>query len=412
MNYADPILREIARFSPLDVMLADIAVRVQLSPTDYKIAVEHYEAIHDWIERPESPLFDLVEEFYTQGGFAIGATVARHATDAEFDLDAMAQLALKEDADAEAVLSLMHEAICGEPGSRYHDKADRKTRCSTVHYVGMHLDITPAIRVMDREAKTSVIFHSKDAERKSLLANPAGFAAWFISMTPADEAFGIFFEDRSLAYDRARQTLLADSEAQPVPVRMPAYRKSRAVIALQLIKRWRNLAYDRRHKRLRLPPSVLLSFYVGQHANRTCTLTEELIHQVECMISVLEEAEARGQTVYAENPRCPEDELTDRWPCDLAEQRVFIDELRAFAFQVHRLDKGVPLPEMQRVLQELFGEKAAADAVRAYADQHIRDDASGRSFHVTGSGTMPALGSTVAGAAFVRPTPRNTFYGD
>ena len=27
MNYTDPILREIAAFSPLDVMLADIAVR-------------------------------------------------------------------------------------------------------------------------------------------------------------------------------------------------------------------------------------------------------------------------------------------------------------------------------------------------------------------------------------------------
>jgi hypothetical protein len=38
MNYPDPILREIAAFSPLDVMLADIAVRVQLTPTDYQRA--------------------------------------------------------------------------------------------------------------------------------------------------------------------------------------------------------------------------------------------------------------------------------------------------------------------------------------------------------------------------------------
>ena len=61
MNYTDRTMREIASFSPLDVMLADIAVRIQLSPTDYQRANGHYHAIHDWIEREESPLFGLVE---------------------------------------------------------------------------------------------------------------------------------------------------------------------------------------------------------------------------------------------------------------------------------------------------------------------------------------------------------------
>jgi len=89
MNYSDRFLREIANYSPLDVMLADIAVRIQLSPTDYQRAVEHYHAINEWIDREDSPLHGLVEEFYAQGGFAIGATVARHATDDEFDIDAV-----------------------------------------------------------------------------------------------------------------------------------------------------------------------------------------------------------------------------------------------------------------------------------------------------------------------------------
>jgi hypothetical protein len=89
MNYSDRFLREIANYTPLDVMLADIAVRIQLSPTDYQRAVEHDHAINAWIDREDSPLHGLVEEFYAQGGFAIGATVARHATDDEFDIDVM-----------------------------------------------------------------------------------------------------------------------------------------------------------------------------------------------------------------------------------------------------------------------------------------------------------------------------------
>jgi hypothetical protein len=43
----------------------------------------------------------------------------------------------------------------------------------------MHLDITPSVRLHDRQAKTSVIFHSKGHDRQSLLANPHGFATWF-----------------------------------------------------------------------------------------------------------------------------------------------------------------------------------------------------------------------------------------
>jgi hypothetical protein len=45
MNYSDRFLRETASYSVLDILLADIAVRIQLSPTDYQLAVDHYDAI-------------------------------------------------------------------------------------------------------------------------------------------------------------------------------------------------------------------------------------------------------------------------------------------------------------------------------------------------------------------------------
>jgi hypothetical protein len=138
MNYSDRLLQEIANFSPLDVMLAEIAVRIQLTPTDYQKAIEHYNAINEWIDRQDSPLHGRVQLFYPQGGFMIGATTARHASDADFDLDVMAQIDWPTSVDPETALSTLDSAIRGVPGSRYHDKAERKTRCSTVHYDGMH----------------------------------------------------------------------------------------------------------------------------------------------------------------------------------------------------------------------------------------------------------------------------------
>jgi hypothetical protein len=179
VNYADRFLRETASYSVLDVMLADIAIRIQLSPTDYEQAIKHYEAINEWMDREGSPLHGLIQLFYPQGGFMIGATVARHATDAEFDIDVMAQIDWPASTDPEAALSTTHRAILGEPGSRYYKKVERKTRCSTVQYDGMHLDVTPTVRLIGREERTGYIFHSKPSApnepKLRPFANPFGF---------------------------------------------------------------------------------------------------------------------------------------------------------------------------------------------------------------------------------------------
>ena len=42
-----------SNLSPLDVMLAEIALRIQLSPTDHGKAVDRYETVSEWIDRPD-----------------------------------------------------------------------------------------------------------------------------------------------------------------------------------------------------------------------------------------------------------------------------------------------------------------------------------------------------------------------
>jgi hypothetical protein len=416
MNYSDRYLRQIASYSTVDVMLADVAIRIQLNPTDYQLAVDHYHAINEWLERDDSPLKGCVRDFYPQGGFAIGATVARHSSDDEFDIDVMADITYRLDVDPEDALAILHDAIRGEHGSRYYLKTDRNTRCSTVNYDGMHLDVTPTVRLASTTEKTGLIFHSKPEEpwaKKSLFANPHGFAQWFISRTPPDRDFGAFFERRSLDYDRERAILTKRADAAPVPEQCPAYQKSRAVIALQLIKRWRNLAYDRRHGGRRLPPSVLLSFYVASHANHTKSLAEELSFQVETMLTVVGQSHDRGQKVFACNPMCNEDVLTDRWPADLSDQTVFIRELTDFAVKLRRLRGDIALPEMQQILEDLFGEKPARSAVKDYVRRVGKDVGSIGSRYMPGKAAIPAA---VAGGAsapsIARLAPSHKFFGD
>lgn len=416
MNYSDRYLRQIASYSTIDVMLADVAVRIQLSPTDYQLAVDHYHAINEWLERDDSLLRGCVRDFYPQGGFAIGATVARHSSDDEFDIDVMADISYRLDVDPEYALATLHDAIRGERGSRYHSKTDRKTRCTTVNYDSMHLDVTPTVRIAGTVEKTGLVFHSKPEEpwaKKSLFANPHGFAQWFIKQTPPDQDFGAFFERRSLDYDRERAILSKRADAAPVPEQCPAYHKSRAVIALQLIKRWRNLAYDKRHASRRLPPSVLLAYYVASHANRTKSLAEELSFQVETMLAVTGEAHNRGQKVSACNPMCNEDILTDRWPEDLNDQAVFIRELTDFAVKLRRLRSDIALTEMQQILEDLFGERPARSAVKDHVARVGKDVNSRGSRIMPGKATIPAaVAGSSASPSNALSAPSHRFFGD
>ena len=115
-------------FSPLDVMLADIAIRIQLSPTDYDKAVSRYETISKWVDRAESPLSGRVQQTYAQGSMAIGATISRCSDLDEYDIDVMAQLDLPRHADPNRVLSLLEESVRGEEGSRYFKMTKRRSR--------------------------------------------------------------------------------------------------------------------------------------------------------------------------------------------------------------------------------------------------------------------------------------------
>ena len=75
-----------------DLLLADLAIRVQLSRTGHDRAEQRYQTLGEWLDRDGSPLQGQVELTYPQGSMAIGATIASRLTTDEYDLDFIAQL--------------------------------------------------------------------------------------------------------------------------------------------------------------------------------------------------------------------------------------------------------------------------------------------------------------------------------
>jgi hypothetical protein len=403
-----------------DILLAETAIRVQLSQTNYNLAASRGEALSAWIDRKESPLHGRVQLTYAQGSMAINATIARRMRTDEFDIDLIAQIASWLGMTAKQMLDLLYVAIRGEPGSRYYHMVERRNRCVTVHYAdGMHLDITPAVICPDRIARTSVIFHHKPEEKgdptgRMLFANPWGFAEHFKLCTPADTGFAKAFRDRERQWELA-QVMKADME--PVPEQKPPHEKSLAVIALQLIKRNRNVNYDKRPQCR--PPSVLLAKYVADAANHTTTLYDEVIHQAQHMRQSLWAAHVQGRLIHEVNPRCSEDVFTDRWPANLNDQKLFIDDLDHLVAQLQRMKHpDCDLEEMREILEDLFGETVTGEVIASFVERYAKPIADGRSYQEPKTGRIDLRSSLAApgiiGASSPSSsvaTPRNTFEG-
>ena len=402
--------------SPLDRLLADIAIRIQLSRTDYDKAVRRYKSISEWIERDGSPLVGLVELFYPQGSMAIGATIAARGTD-EFDIDVVAQLLLAENVSPDIALDMVYEAIKGEQGSRYHRMTKRRTRCVTVEYQdGMHIDITPAVRRRGTPERESWIFHDRPGDPNEpsyrLVANPYGFAEWFKDCTPPDEPFSDFYVQRTAEYERA--LIAAEADAEPVPAQEPPFRKSKATIVLQLLKRWRNVQYE--HRSGRRPPSIMKAKLVADAANQTEGLGEELLVQAEHLAREFQAAHDRQRLIMVTNPVCDQDVLTDRWPSSLHEQAIFLQDLKELVRKLKWLHEGRDLGEMKKIMTALFGE-APTDRVFSDYNENIGSTVIGGSRHLPKTGALvvrptEAIGVGAATTAVrTASTPKHTFYG-
>lgn len=403
---------------PIDFLLADVAVRVQLSATHHALAVGRYSTMNRWIERAGSPLEDRVEIFYPQGSMAIGATVASKLEHDEFDIDLIAQIDLPADTAPSGVLDVLEAAIRGEPGSRYYDMTERCTRCVQVKFAdGMHLDVTPMVRLPHLIERCGFIFHARNrhaaVDDRRIIANPWGFAQWFAARTPADQAFALAFDARAAAYEAT--IVFDEAEVEPVPDHCPAHEKSMAVVALQLLKRWRNVQYELRDGRR--PPSVLLAKFVADNANRTRTLSEELLHQAQQLKSTFEQAKSRGELLVVLNPACESDVFTDRWPGSLRAQNEFTNDLTELVAKLEQLRGDCDLSTMQRTLIELFGERPTMEAVKSLNRQAGQAIISGHSRHEPGRGrfeipVVPALGAISVGASTAsRATPKHTYFG-
>lgn len=149
----------------------------------------------------------------------------------------------------------------------------------------MHLDITPALRDVGTVERQSRIMHAKgpntSADDDEISMNAFGFAQWYKDRTPFEvrvhEAFKRRWQDEGILSTRA------DAAVDEVNEQADFVVKTTATLALQLIKRYRNIIYAGRPGRM--PPSVMLAYYAGLKATRGMRLSDMLIRVCEAIVA-------------------------------------------------------------------------------------------------------------------------------
>lgn len=397
---------------PLDRILAEVALSSQLPPSLHKKADGRYQAVCKYLDA-QPGFAGNIEHFYPQGSMAIDATISTRGSDDEFDLDAVAQLGGPfREMTPLGILLALESGLADYPVER----VVRQTRCVTLYYADrMHLDVTPAKRIFWTPDRESLITHAKGPyvrlDDRFVDMNAFGFAAWYRARTPTELRLAKAMQKRWMALDEAH----AAAEVDDVPDQCDFAVKNTATLALQLIKRYRNVCYADYEGRI--PPSVMLSYFAGLAAKPGTPLSEMVIRQAHWIIGEIEKASIYSRLLHVANPACPTDVFTDRWPESLAQQNEFAGHLKALVSGLEAVRRGDLFADrLMEWLRQTFGKHVVTQAADRMAhDIGAAVQSGGYQYSRRGSLLAPTSAAVAGVAAVTRPglvaAKPHTFFG-
>jgi hypothetical protein len=380
------------KISVADALLMDVARRIQLSKSKHEIAETNFRALCQHVDREGSPLYKKVLECYPAGSFATGTAIASRVAKNQHDVDVVIELDVPSNSPPKQMLKLLFEAINGEPGSRYHGMVTQNSRCVTVKYSdGTTVDLMPVARLAGEPDRAGHLFHYKEETGETFhkRVNPWAFAKHFNDRVKFDPVFYDAFAGRRLLVEGGWR--VEKAETQPLPDHAPIEEKSPRVVALQLVKRNRDIAFrDSARRGMRKPPAVVLTAISLDAGPVEPSLVDEVISIVSTIRVKFRAKTSPRRTVEVLNPAYPPDVFTDRWPENEKAQDLFDGDLRRLTVDLYRLrNDNLSMAEMSEILKRLFGETAANYAIESHLDAQRHEMEAGR-LHVGNKGKIAA----------------------
>lgn len=360
----------------LDALLLEVCEELQLTRPRYQLAVERYGTVNEILEKAGSPFQFLRPRIFPQGSMALGTTCK--PVDGPHDLDFVLQIdAPHWQGHPLAGLAALYEFLRSH--ETYRKMISLKNRVVRLTYADeFYMDILPAYTDFSSGGTCILV---PDRARVALCpSNPQGFILWF----------------RNRCLTRVRRVL---EKAKPVPAQEGVEEKEPLQLAVQLLKRWRDLAFA---DECLAPISVVLTTLAGVHYSGEDSVSEALTTILAGIVNAMALAELQGRRIEVRNPSNILEDFGERWDSNPAAYVAFKNGIRALQKEWAVIVAGGR--ETNRELERLFGEYVRTALVKQ--TQRLQEARKAGALAVGSTGAITGLGR---GVTKIRP---NVFHGD
>ena len=359
----------------LSRILKDLSDELDVPPSKYREAKEHYDAVGAWLGAADSPLAQYEPTIYPQGSFALG-TAVRPLGEDEYDVDAVCLLQSSPEQGTQQQLKDLVGNRLKDPRSRYKtmiDPPEGGRRCWTIQYADaskFHLDVLPAIpddygwlpalgvaqamaesaiRITDKKTPEYRTGWPADDARSQdpTRSNPKGYAAWFKDRMRIrlDEA------KRALAMEKRADV----EEIEDFDVRTPLQR------LIQILKRHRDVRYNGDEDK---PISIIITTLAARAYENEADLADAMLNVAPRMRRFIEQ---RDGVLWVPNPVNPQENFADKWAESPRKAEIFFEWLAAVEQEYRNLLSDQGWEDVGRYLEESFGQRDAKAALAKYA---------------------------------------------
>lgn len=323
----------------------------------------------------------------TQGSFLLGTVTRNIHRGDDIDIDCVALRDIDKASTTQAALKSDVGLVAGSYATKPHSgypHISECSRCWTLTWPGMHLDVLPAVPNRD-EGGTHILITDHDVQRW-LFSNPAGYADWF--------------------HRRMRTEFLAERDilAKSLEVEdVPAWRvKTTLQQAVQALKRHRDIYFT---GRLKDRPASIVITTLAAHAYEgggesydvlrkiTASMGEHLLH-------------VDGRWILS-NPAQEGENFCDAWVGDPRHAVHFFEWLEHAKSTFENFGRRGGLDRTVPLLADAFGDRVAKAAAQSLA-RSVRAARRDGKLEVVSGGTLIAssYGRTVKEHGFAGGSTR------
>lgn len=241
---------------------------LDISQTHYRIAVERYKAVGDYIEKYLLDKYEIEVKIYPQGSFAIGTVVKPYDNREGYDIDLVCEIMInKNNVTPDKIKSMVYEAIASNETYREMlDDEGEGRRCWTINYseqsgLTFHMDILPSVSNDLRNYDDTIIYTTTKRDTQQYewdKTDPLGFVNWFNNVINKVSFEKIYLDYKTKLFE-SREIIYAS--IQDVPNELVRTKLQRTI---QMLKRHRDITFDSHELKDYKPMSMIITILASK----------------------------------------------------------------------------------------------------------------------------------------------------